>query len=40
MHDPVPALVGVGIVLCGIPLRRFLAPRQRVATLIHEGSET
>jgi APA family basic amino acid/polyamine antiporter len=28
MHDPLPALIGVGIVLCGIPLRRFLAPRQ------------
>jgi APA family basic amino acid/polyamine antiporter len=22
-HDPFPALIGVGIVLCGIPLRRF-----------------
>jgi len=23
MHDPVPALIGVGIVLCGIPLRKL-----------------
>lgn len=27
MHDPLPALIGVGIVLCGIPLRRLLIPR-------------
>lgn len=26
MHDPLPALIGVGIVLCGIPIRRFLIP--------------
>jgi basic amino acid/polyamine antiporter, APA family len=24
MHDPLPALVGVGMVLCGIPFRHFL----------------
>ena len=27
MHNPLPALVGVGIVLCGMPLRRFFAAR-------------
>ena len=34
MHNPVPALVGVAIVLCGIPIRRFLLPRQTVMTVI------
>jgi basic amino acid/polyamine antiporter, APA family len=34
MHNPVPALVGVVIVLCGIPLRRFLLSRQGTATPI------
>ena len=38
MHDPLPALVGVGIVLCGIPLRRFLAPRPAAQPLTLEGS--
>jgi APA family basic amino acid/polyamine antiporter len=38
MHDPLPALVGVGIVLCGIPLRRFLAPRSAALPLTLEGS--
>jgi basic amino acid/polyamine antiporter, APA family len=33
MHDPVPALVGVAIVLCGIPARRFLAPHQSASAL-------
>jgi basic amino acid/polyamine antiporter, APA family len=28
LHDPVPALIGVAIVLCGIPFRRFLLTRQ------------
>lgn len=27
MHDAIPALIGVAIVLCGIPLRRVMAPR-------------
>ena len=26
MHDPLPALIGVGIVLCGIPFRKFFLP--------------
>jgi APA family basic amino acid/polyamine antiporter len=38
MHDPFPALAGVGIVLCGIPLRRFLMPRHYVSSLISERS--
>ena len=34
MHDPLPALAGVGIVLCGIPLRRlFAAPRATAPSL-------
>jgi hypothetical protein len=24
MHDPLPALIGIGIVLCGIPFRILL----------------
>ena len=39
MHDPWPALVGVGIVLCGIPLRRLFLPRRDVASLVSEISE-
>jgi uncharacterized membrane protein YccC len=30
MHDPLPALIGVGIVLCGWPLHKFLASRKGV----------
>jgi basic amino acid/polyamine antiporter, APA family len=30
MHDPMPALIGVVIVLCGIPFRKFVLPRQAV----------
>lgn len=37
MHDPIPAFVGVIIVLCGIPARRFLTTRQP-AHLAHERS--
>jgi APA family basic amino acid/polyamine antiporter len=28
MHDPLPALIGVGIVLCGWPLSRFFSSKQ------------
>jgi APA family basic amino acid/polyamine antiporter len=28
LHDPLPALIGVVIVLCGIPFHRFLLTRQ------------
>jgi APA family basic amino acid/polyamine antiporter len=38
MHDPLPALVGVGIVLCGIPLRRMLIPRPITTPLTSERS--
>jgi len=37
MHDPIPALVGVVIVLCGIPARRLLTTRQST-DLAHERS--
>jgi basic amino acid/polyamine antiporter, APA family len=36
--DPLPALIGVGIVLCGIPLRRFLIPRPAPQALVSERS--
>ncbi len=32
MHDPVPALIGLGIVLCGEPVRRIFFSGQKVAT--------
>jgi APA family basic amino acid/polyamine antiporter len=38
MHDPVPALVGIAIVLFGVPLRRFFIPRQAVLPQTAEGS--
>ena len=38
MHDPLPALAGVGIVLLGLPLRRFFAPRTSTSPLVSEGS--
>jgi APA family basic amino acid/polyamine antiporter len=38
MHDPLPALAGMAIVLCGIPLRRSLIPRHSPTPLISEGS--
>ena len=34
LHDPVPALIGVAIVLCGIPFRRFLLPRQASMSVV------
>src|SRR6202042_3648897 len=34
MHDPVPALIGVAIVLCGVPFRRFFLPRQAAMSTI------
>src|ERR1700722_10179048 len=39
LHDPVPALIGVAIVLCGIPFRKFLLPRQEAISLVqpHNG---
>jgi APA family basic amino acid/polyamine antiporter len=38
MHDPLPALAGIGIVLCGIPLRRFFASEIAARPLISERS--
>jgi APA family basic amino acid/polyamine antiporter len=38
MHDPLPALAGVGIVLLGLPLRRFVASRVSTLPLVSEGS--
>jgi APA family basic amino acid/polyamine antiporter len=38
MQDPFPALIGISIVLCGIPLRRLFATRQQAMTLTSEGS--
>jgi basic amino acid/polyamine antiporter, APA family len=32
MHDPVPALLGLGIVLCGEPVRRIFFSKRNVAT--------
>jgi basic amino acid/polyamine antiporter, APA family len=34
MHNPLPALVGVVIVLCGIPFRRFLRSRRSATAMI------
>lgn len=38
MHDPLPALAGVGIVLLGLPLRRFFTTRSSTVPLIAEGN--
>ena len=37
LHDPLPALVGVGIVLCGLPLHQLFIARQRIEPLTSEG---
>jgi len=39
MHDPVPALIGVVIVLCGIPFRKFLLPGRSAISVVqpHNG---
>jgi APA family basic amino acid/polyamine antiporter len=34
LHNPLPALIGVVIVLCGIPFRRFVLPRRPALTVI------
>jgi basic amino acid/polyamine antiporter, APA family len=39
MHDPWPALAGVGIVLCGIPLRKLFASPRSSASLVSKVSE-
>jgi APA family basic amino acid/polyamine antiporter len=38
MHDPLPALAGVAIVLLGLPLSRFLAPRNSTLPLVSDRS--
>jgi basic amino acid/polyamine antiporter, APA family len=38
MHDPLPALVGVAIVLCGVPVRRFILANRPAIPLISERS--
>ena len=38
MHDPLPALAGVGIVLLGLPLRRFFTTCASNLPLIAEGN--
>jgi APA family basic amino acid/polyamine antiporter len=39
MHAPVPALIGVVIVLCGIPFRKFLLPGRSAISVVqpHNG---
>ena len=34
MHNPLPALIGVAIVLCGVPFRRLFLPRQAAMSTI------
>jgi APA family basic amino acid/polyamine antiporter len=38
LHNPLPALAGVGIVLCGLPLRRVFIARQIATPLTSEGN--
>ena len=38
MHNPLPALIGVGIVLCGLPLRKLLPANQAAMPLASERS--
>jgi len=38
LHNPLPALIGIGIVLCGLPVRQILTSRQIVAPLPSEGN--
>jgi APA family basic amino acid/polyamine antiporter len=38
MHDPLPALAGVAIVLCGLPLRRFITSSRVASPQPSEGS--
>jgi hypothetical protein len=32
MHDPLPALLGLVIVLCGDPIRRFFFNKSQIVT--------
>jgi APA family basic amino acid/polyamine antiporter len=38
LHNPLPALVGVGVVLAGLPLHQFLTARQSTTPLSYEGN--
>jgi APA family basic amino acid/polyamine antiporter len=38
MHDPLPALAGVAIVFCGVPVRRFILANQPAVPLVSERS--
>lgn len=38
MHDPLPAVVGIAIVLCGVPAYKILKPRQASLPLTSERS--
>ena len=38
VHDPLPALVGVAIVLCGVPVRRFILANQPAIPVVSERS--
>jgi basic amino acid/polyamine antiporter, APA family len=38
MHNPLPALIGVGIVLCGLPFRKLLLANQPAMPLTSEES--
>jgi APA family basic amino acid/polyamine antiporter len=38
MHNPLPALMGVCIVLCGLPLHQYLTAREVGAPIPNEGS--
>jgi hypothetical protein len=34
LHNPLPALVGVGIVVCGLPLRQYLLIRPSTGVIV------
>lgn len=38
LHNPLPALAGVGVVLCGLPLHQLLTARQTTEPLTSEGN--
>ncbi len=38
MHDPLPALIGVALVFCGLPLRKFLLPQPAAVPLTSQRS--
>jgi APA family basic amino acid/polyamine antiporter len=38
LHNPLPALAGIAIVLCGLPLRQFFNTRPNAAPLSFEGN--